>query len=185
MSLTSGDYSYSTHVYSWRLSTYTCMSAPRRDASVRRCRRADTLGEPERMARPAEELQRMVEPVEALGALTLYEPHMIGYTPQCGAVGAACAQAEDPPTLVWMGQLHQRMSLPPALCRRERVRRARRLRARRVIALPKARLEKPSHRRWRVARLGTTRLTMPTACKQGQNDLAPHTWIAVHSQGTS
>ena len=25
----------------------------------------------------------------------------------------------------------------------------------------------------------------PTACKQGQNDLAPHTWIAVHSQGTS
>ena len=43
------------------------MSAPRRDASVRRCRRADTLGEPERMARPAEELQRMVEPVEAFG----------------------------------------------------------------------------------------------------------------------
>ena len=80
------------------------MSAPRRDASVRHCRRADTLGDAERMARPAEELQRMVEPVEALGALTLYEPHMIGYTPHSVAASWALrAHKEDPPTLVWMG----------------------------------------------------------------------------------
>ena len=141
------------------------------------------------MARPAEELQRMIEPVEALGALTLYEPHMIGYTPQCVDLDELSIELDEVRAssldhfegrLVHVAHCRALANVlyqircadgPATLVRKGAFRAA-------GAAAPIAGV-------WRVARLGTTRLTMPTACKQGQNDLAPHTWIAVHSQGTS